>query len=68
VTFSLDGRLAWCHTPDVIDAHTRKTVTTLKDENGNPVCGSKFIEIHFRGGKVVTVGNEFGLGRAHTGR
>ena len=68
VTFSLDGRFTWCHTPDVIDAHTRKIIATLKDENGNPVCGSKFIEIHFRGGKVVTVGNEFGLGRARLGR
>jgi hypothetical protein len=65
VTFSLDGRYAWCHTPDVIDAHTRKIVATLKDETGAPVCGSKFFEIHFRNGKVVAVGNEFGLGRAH---
>ena len=64
ITFSLDGRYAWSHTPDVIDVRTRKIITTLKDENGSPVCGSKFIEIHFRGGKVVTVGNEFGLGRA----
>src|SRR5262249_30148521 len=67
VTFSLDGRFAWCHTPDVIDAHTRKIITTLKDEAGTPVCGSKFFEIHFRGRKVVTVGNEFGLGRAPSG-
>ena len=33
ITFSLDGRYAWCHTPDVIDARTRKIVATLKDEN-----------------------------------
>ena len=65
VTFSLDGKYAWCHTPDVIDAHTRKVVTTLKDENGQPVCGSKFIEIHFDNGKVVAMGDQFGLGRAH---
>jgi hypothetical protein len=64
ITFSLDGRYAWCHTPDVIDVRTRKIVTVLKDENGQPVCGSKFIEIHLRAGKVVMVGNEFGLGRA----
>ena len=63
VTFSLDGRYAWCHTPDVIDAHTRKIVATLKDENGKPVCGSKFIEVHFRNGKVVNMGDQFGLGR-----
>ena len=65
VTFSLDGRYAWCHTPDVIDARTRKIITTLKDENGNLVSGSKFIEVHFRDGKVVDMGDQFGLGRAH---
>ena len=63
VTFSLDGRYAWTHTPDVFDARTKKKVATLRDENGNPVSGSKFIEVHFRDGKVVAVGNEFGLGR-----
>ena len=64
VTFSLDGQYAWCHTPDVIDAKTRKIVATLKDEQGNPISGSKFIEIHFRDGKVVAMGDQFGLGRA----
>jgi hypothetical protein len=39
-------------TPDVIDARTRKIVTTLKD-SWNLVSGSKFIEVHFRDGKVV---------------
>lgn len=65
VLFSLDGRFAWSHTPDIIDARTRKIIGTFKDESGNPVCGSKFFEIHFRGGKVVAAGNEFALGRAH---
>jgi len=65
VTFSLDGRFAWCHTPDVIDAKTHKVVATLKDENGQAVSGSKFIEIQFRNGKVVAMGDQFGLGRAH---
>lgn len=63
VTFSLDGRYAWSHTPDVFDVGTKKLVATLRDENGNPVSSSKFLEIHFRDGKVVRVGNEFGLGR-----
>ena len=64
ITFSLDGRFAWCHTSDVIDTRTRKVVATLKDEKGNPVSGSKFLEIHFRGSKVVAMGDQFGLGRA----
>jgi hypothetical protein len=64
VTFSLDGHYAWCHTPDVIDVRTRNIVATLKDENGKPVCGSKFIEVHMRGGRVTDMGDQFGLGRA----
>ena len=63
VTFSLDGRYAWSHTPDVFDVKTKNLVATLKDENGTPVSSSKFIEVHFRDGKVVQMGNEFGLGR-----
>jgi hypothetical protein len=64
VTFSLDGRYAWCHTPDVIEVKSRKIVATLKDEKGNLVSGSKFLEVHLRDGKVVEMGDQFGLGRA----
>ena len=63
VTFSLDGKYAWSHTPDVFDAATKEKVATLRDENGKPVSGSKYFEVHFRDGKVVEMGNEFGLGR-----
>ena len=63
VAFSLDGRYAWSHTPDVFDVKTKKLAATLRDGEGMPVSGSKYIEVHFRGGKVVAVGNEFGLGR-----
>lgn len=65
VCFSLDGKYAWNHSPDVFDARTKKKIATLKDETGNPVCSSKFIEVHFDQGTVVRMGNEFGLGRAH---
>jgi outer membrane protein assembly factor BamB len=64
VCFSLDGKYAWSHTPDVFDTKTKKLVATLKDEQGKPVSSSKFIEVHFEDGKVVAMGNEFGLGRA----
>lgn len=63
VTFSLDSRFVWCHTSDVFDLKTKKLVATLKDENGKPASSSKFIEVHLRAGKVVGMGNEFGLGR-----
>ena len=61
--FSLDGKYVWTHTPDVFDAKTKKLVATLKDESGKPISSSKYIEVHFRDGKVVEMGNEFGLGR-----
>ena len=63
VCFSLDGKYAWCHTPDIFDVKTRKRVAVFKDRSGKPVSSSKFIEVHFEKGKVVRVGNEFGLGR-----
>lgn len=63
VTFTLDGKYALSHTPDVFDVKTKQLVATLRDEHGNPVASSKFIEVHFRDGKVVQMGNEFGLGR-----
>lgn len=64
ITFSLDGRFAWCHTPDVFDVKSRARVATLRDERGEPFASSKFIEVHVRDGEVVAMGNEFGLGRA----
>jgi hypothetical protein len=64
ITFSLDGRFAWCHTPDVIDTKTRQIVATLKDENGHPVSSSKFFEAVFRDGRLLQVGDQFGVGRA----
>ncbi|MEY2409849.1 MAG: hypothetical protein QOF48_2519 [Verrucomicrobiota bacterium] len=63
ICFSLDGKYAWSHTPDIIDAHSKKVVATLKDEKGEPVSGSKFFEAQFLDGKLVRVGNQFGLGR-----
>lgn len=63
VNFSLDGKYAYCHTPEVFDAKTKQRVAELKDENGKPVSSSKFIEVHLKDGKVVAMGSEFGLGR-----
>ncbi|MHA3772601.1 YncE family protein [Verrucomicrobiota bacterium sgz303538] len=68
VSFSMDGRFAWTHTPDVFDARTKRQIAVLKDEKEQPVSSSKFIEVTFRNDKVVAVGNEFGLGRAHQGQ
>jgi DNA-binding beta-propeller fold protein YncE len=63
ITFSLDGRYAWSHTPDVIEVKTRKIVATLRTPDGKPFSSSKYIQVDFLDGKVVRVGDQFGLGR-----
>jgi DNA-binding beta-propeller fold protein YncE len=65
ITFSLDGRYAWPDTGDVIDARTKKVVATLNGLEGDDVIrSSKFIEIHFRDGVPIRMGDQFGIGRA----
>ena len=63
VAFSLDGKYAWCSSPDIIDAKTKQIVGTFKDEKGANVASSKFVEIVFKDGDVVKVGDQFGVGR-----
>jgi outer membrane protein assembly factor BamB len=63
VCFSLDGKYGYSHTPDIFEVKTRQKVATFKDENSTPFGTSKFIEVHILDGKVVNIGNEFGLGR-----
>jgi len=64
ITFSLDGKYAYSHTPDIFDVKTKKKIATLKTSDGKIFASSKFIEVHLRRGKVERIGNEFGLGRA----
>ena len=63
ITFSLDGKLAYPSTGEVIDVATRKIIATLADETGTPVHSEKLLEIDVRGGKPVRTGDQFGLGR-----
>ena len=63
ITFSLDGAFAYPSTGEVIDPKSRKILTTLKDENGAPIQSEKMVEIHFRDGKPIAAGDQFGLGR-----
>ena len=63
VTFSLDGKLGYPSTGEVIDTATKKIVTALSDETGREVHSEKMVEIQWRGGKVVAVGDQFGVGR-----
>ena len=50
-------------TGEVIDTATKKIVAALTDEKGRPVHSEKMVEIHFRDGKPVAAGDQFGLGR-----
>jgi hypothetical protein len=63
VTFSIDGKLAYPSTGDVIDTASRKIIAELKDEEGREVQSEKLLEIDFRDGKPVKAGDQFGLGR-----
>lgn len=63
VTFSLEGKLAYPSTGEVIDAATKQILTALADEHGQPVHSEKMVEIDFRGGAPVAAGDQFGVGR-----
>lgn len=67
ITFSMDGKYAYPSTGEVIDVKTKKIITTLKDERGNPVHSEKVVEIHMDGKKAVKAGNQFGIGRVTKG-
>jgi DNA-binding beta-propeller fold protein YncE len=66
VTFSLDGRLAYPSTGEVVDTRTKAIVTALRDEKGREVHSEKMVEIVFRDGAPVQTGDQFGVGRALT--
>jgi DNA-binding beta-propeller fold protein YncE len=64
ITFSLDGKLAYPSTGEVIDTATKKTLALLADEKGGEVHSEKMVEIQWRGGKPIANGDQFGVGRA----
>jgi hypothetical protein len=47
---------------EVIDAHTKQIITTLKDEAGREVHSEKLLEIVFDGKKPIRAGDQFGKG------
>lgn len=63
ITFSLDGKLAYPSTGEVIDTASKRIVTALADEEGRPVLSEKMMEIDFRDGAPVAAGDQFGVGR-----
>ena len=65
ITFSLDGKIAYPSTGDIIDVASRKIVTGLRDETGAAVQSEKMVEIQIAPstGSPVRTGDQFGLGR-----
>ena len=47
----------------MIDVKTKRLVAVLKDEKGREVHSEKMVEINFKDGTPVRVGDQFGLGR-----
>ena len=62
ITFSIDGKTCWPSTGEVIDVATRKVVRGLKDEEGRMMMSEKLLEVDFRNGQIVAVGDQFGKG------
>ena len=65
ITFSIDGRLAFPSTGDVIDTTSKRIVATLQDETGRPVQSEKLLEVDFANGKPLRSGDQFGIGQKH---
>ncbi len=62
ISMSADGRFAYSSTGEVIDVTTKKIIATLTDEIGRPVQSEKMLDVVISNGKVVRVGNQFGVG------
>jgi hypothetical protein len=62
ITFSIDGQWVYPSTGEVIDAKTRKILTSLKDETGVNVQSEKLMEIDFEAGRPIRTGNQFAIG------
>jgi DNA-binding beta-propeller fold protein YncE len=62
VSFSMDGRVAYSSTGEIIDAKTKKVVAALRDEIGRDVQSEKVLDLVIADGKVTRTGNQFGVG------
>jgi len=63
IPLSIDGRLAYPSTGDVIDVRTKQIVRTLQDEHGVNAQSEKLLEIDFANGTPVIAGDQFGKGK-----
>lgn len=63
INFSLDGKVAYSSTGEMIDVASKKIIATLRDELGHEVQSEKQLDILIENGKVVKTGDQFGVGR-----
>jgi DNA-binding beta-propeller fold protein YncE len=62
LTCSIDGKLIYPSSGEVIDIASRNIIATLEDEKGRHVETEKLLEIDFAGGKPVRAGDQFCFG------
>jgi DNA-binding beta-propeller fold protein YncE len=62
LSFSMDGKVAYSSTGEVVDVKSKKIVAALTDEAGRKVMSEKLLDLEIANGKVVRAGNQFGVG------
>jgi DNA-binding beta-propeller fold protein YncE len=62
MTPSVDGKLAYLSSGDVVDVKTKKIIAQLKDEYGRVMHSEKLLDMVFHQGKLVQVSNQFANG------
>ena len=62
MTPSIDGKLVYASSGEIIDAKTRKVVGVMKDEYGRTMHSEKLLHMSFNNGKLINVSNQFGNG------
>lgn len=63
INFSIDGKVAYSSTGEMVDVASKKIIATLSDEAGRDVQSEKQLDLIIENGKVVKAGNQFGVGR-----
>ena len=63
ISFSMDGKVAYSSTGEMVDVASKKIIATLRDEAGHDVQSEKLLDLTIENRKVVKVGDQFGIGR-----
>jgi len=63
ISFSMDGKVAYSSTGEVVDVASKKVVAALQDEAGHEVQSEKLLDLTIAEGKVIGAGNQFGVGK-----